>query len=78
VRVPPQLSRFIAEKGSVSLDGTSLTVNAVTRDTLSVLLIPHTLQVTTWGGIRAGSRVNVEIDLMARYAARLAEAAHWQ
>jgi riboflavin synthase len=78
VQVPQELSRFIAEKGSVSLDGTSLTVNAVTRDTLAVLLIPHTLQVTTWSGIRAGSRVNVEIDLMARYAARLAEAARWQ
>jgi riboflavin synthase len=78
VLVPPELSRFIAEKGSVTLDGTSLTVNAVTRDTLSVLLIPHTLQVTTWGAIRPGDRVNVEIDLMARYAARLAEAAAWQ
>lgn len=74
LRAPAAVSRFIAEKGSVSLDGTSLTVNAVAGDTLSVLLIPHSLGVTTWGERRAGDRVNVEVDLMARYAARLAEA----
>ena len=58
-----------------ALDGTSLTVNTVEGDTFSVLLIPHTLAVTTWGERRAGDRLNLEVDLMARYAARLAEAA---
>ena len=72
IRVPMQLSRFIAEKGSVCLDGTSLTVNSVEDDVLSVLLIPHTLAVTTWGALKTGDRMNVEVDLMARYAARLA------
>lgn len=71
VRVPPGLARFIAPKGSVALDGVSLTVNEVERDTFSVLLIPHTLQVTTFGGARAGGRLNIEVDQMARYAARL-------
>ena len=71
VRVPPQLERFVAEKGSVCLDGTSLTVNSVEDDTLSVLLIPHSMSVTTWGERRAGDRLNLEVDLMARYAARL-------
>ena len=74
IRAPRPLARFIAEKGSVALDGTSLTVNAVEGDTFSVLLIPHTLAVTTWGERRAGDRLNLEVDLMARYAARLAEA----
>lgn len=74
LRTPSSLMRFVAEKGSVSLDGTSLTVNAVEGDTFSVLLIPHTLAVTTWGERRAGDRVNLEVDLMARYAARLVEA----
>lgn len=74
LRAPPELARFIAEKGSVSLDGTSLTVNSAEGCDFSVLLIPHTLAVTTWGERRAGDRVNLEIDLMARYAARLAEA----
>lgn len=71
--VPHALSRFIAEKGSVTLDGTSLTVNAVEGDRFSVMLIPHTLTVTTWGERRAGDRINLEVDTMARYAARLAE-----
>jgi riboflavin synthase len=74
IRVPRELARFIAEKGSVSLDGTSLTVNTVERDLFTVFLIPHTLAVTTWGHIRAGDRINLEVDQMARYAARLAEA----
>ena len=73
VRVPRPLARFIAEKGSVALDGASLTVNTVEGDTFSVLLIPHTLAVTTWGERQAGDRLNLEVDLMARYAARLAE-----
>ncbi len=74
IRVPSDLRKFIAEKGSVALDGTSLTVNSIEDDVLSVLLIPHTLAVTTWGTAKAGDRVNLEVDLMARYAARLAEA----
>ncbi|MBL8589852.1 MAG: riboflavin synthase [Methylobacteriaceae bacterium] len=73
VRAPRALSRFIAEKGSVCLEGTSLTVNAVEGDVFSVLLIPHTLAVTTWGTTPSGARVNIEVDLMARYAARLAQ-----
>ena len=73
LRASPGLMRFVAEKGSITLDGTSLTVNAVTADTLSVLIIPHTLAVTTWGERRVGDRMNLEVDLMARYAARLAE-----
>jgi riboflavin synthase len=74
IRVPRALARFIAEKGSVCLDGTSLTVNTVGSDMFSVLIIPHTLSVTTWGERQTGDRLNIEIDLMARYAARLAEA----
>ena len=74
IRAPRPLHRFVAEKGSVCLDGTSLTVNAVDDDLFSVLIIPHTLAVTTWGERRAGDRLNLEVDLMARYAARLAEA----
>ena len=73
LRAPPALSRFIAKKGSVCLDGTSLTVNAVAGDDFTILLIPHTLAVTTWGEKRAGDQLNLEVDLMARYAARLAE-----
>jgi riboflavin synthase len=72
-RVPPALSRFIAPKGSVALDGVSLTVNAVESDRFSVLIIPHTLAVTTFGGLRAGAKVNLEIDQMARYAIRWLE-----
>ena len=74
LRVPAPLSRFIAPKGSVALDGVSLTVNAVAGDTFSVLIIPHTLKVTTLGQLAAGEEVNLEVDLMARYAARLIEA----
>ena len=73
-RAPKDLAKFIAVKGSVALDGTSLTVNAVEGDTFEVLLIPHTLLVTTWGKRKAGERVNIEVDQMARYAARLLEA----
>jgi riboflavin synthase len=74
VRAPKTLARFIAAKGSVCLDGTSLTVNTVDGDVFSVLIIPHTLAVTTWGERQTGDRLNLEVDLMARYAARLAEA----
>ncbi len=73
LRAPPDLSRFIAPKGSVALDGVSLTVNTVEGDTFSVLIIPHTLQVTTLGALTKGDDVNLEIDTMARYAARLLE-----
>ncbi len=73
-RAPKDLAKFIAVKGSVALDGTSLTVNAVEGDTFEVLLIPHTLKVTTWGEREAGDKVKLEIDQMARYAARLMEA----
>jgi len=72
-RAPPELSRFIAAKGSVALDGISLTVNEVEGDKFSVLIIPHTLQVTTLGDRRVGDRLHLEVDLMARYAARLME-----
>jgi riboflavin synthase len=74
LRVPSELARFIAAKGSVALDGVSLTINEVAGDTFSVLIIPHTLAVTTIGTWRMGSEVNLEVDLMARYAARLLEA----
>lgn len=76
IRVPLELSRFIAPKGSVTLDGTSLTVNEAARDTFGVNIIPHTLAVTTWGTLREGDAVNVEIDMLARYVARLAEFQH--
>jgi riboflavin synthase len=71
LRVPSALARFIAPKGSVALDGVSLTVNDVTADTFSVLIIRHTLAVTTIGTWQAGTEVNLEVDLIARYAARL-------
>jgi len=74
IRVPADLARFIAPKGSVALDGVSLTVNKVDGDTFSVLIIPHTLRVTTLGALRVGARINIEVDQMARYAARLLEA----
>jgi riboflavin synthase len=74
LRVPQPLKRFIAQKGSVALDGVSLTVNEVNDDTFSVLIIPHTLGVTTFGALKAGDAINLEIDVMARYAARLLEA----
>jgi len=73
LRAPRELARFIAAKGSVTLDGVSLTVNNAVEDVFSVLIIPHTLQVTTLSDWRAGSEVNLEVDLMARYAARLTE-----
>jgi riboflavin synthase len=73
LRAPETLARFVAPKGSVALDGTSLTVNAVDGTDFDVLLIRHTLEVTTWGDLKAGDFVNFEVDTMARYAARLAE-----
>jgi riboflavin synthase len=72
-RVPADLARFIARKGSVALDGVSLTVNEVVRDSFSVMIVPHTLAVTTLHALAAGDEANLEVDLMARYAARLLE-----
>ena len=72
---PAALSRFIAPKGSVALNGTSLTVNEVAGDSFGVNIIPHTKEVTTWGEIAEGDVVNLEIDTLARYVARLSEAA---
>jgi riboflavin synthase len=73
LRVSKPLARFIAQKGSIALDGVSLTVNDVTADTFSVLIIPHTLAVTTLGSLKHGDSLNLEVDVMARYAARLME-----
>ena len=70
-RTPKDIMRFVAPKGSITLDGTSLTVNEVDGDTFGVNLISHTQSVTSWGGSRTGDRVNLEIDVLARYVARL-------
>ncbi len=70
-KVPVALSRFIAQKGSIALDGISLTVNDVDGVRFGVNIIPHTQKVTTFGKLKAGGRVNLEVDLMARYVARL-------
>ncbi|HWT28407.1 MAG TPA: riboflavin synthase [Methylophilaceae bacterium] len=75
VRAPHALSRYIAVKGSIAIDGVSLTVNHVEKDTFSVNLIPHTLEMTSLRTLGIGSRVNLEIDLIARYVERMAE---WQ
>lgn len=73
IEAPETLARFIAPKGSVALNGTSLTVNAVDHLTFDVLLIRHSQDVTTWGTVQTGDALNLEVDTMARYAARLAE-----
>ncbi|ABG31418.1 riboflavin synthase [Roseobacter denitrificans] len=73
LRAPEALARFIAPKGSVALNGTSLTVNEVDGRDFGINFIPHTKEVTTWGGVRVGDAVNLEIDTLARYVARLAE-----
>lgn len=75
LEAPRDLAKFIAPKGSVALDGTSLTVNRVDVTHFDVLLIHHSLTVTSWGERKVGDRVNIEIDTMARYVARLAQAA---
>ena len=72
-RAPESLARFIAPKGSVALNVTSLTVNEVDGATFGVNIIPHTLAVTTWGTAEAGDLANLEIDTLARYVARLAD-----
>ena len=74
IEAPHALAKFIAEKGSVALDGASLTINKVDGDAFTILLIPHTLAVTIWGAPKAGDDINIEVDVMARYAARLSEA----
>jgi len=73
VEPPAALLRFIAPKGSVAIDGVSLTVNTVAPRHFAVNLIPHTLTVTTLGELKRGARVNLEVDLVARYVARLRE-----
>jgi len=73
LRVPKPLARFVAQKGSVALDGVSLTVNDVADDQFAVLIIPHTLSVTTLGAVKSGDALNLEVDVIARYAARLME-----
>ena len=72
-RAPEALARFIAPKGSVALNGTSLTVNEVSGRDFGINFIPHTRDVTTWGGVALGDLVNLEVDTMARYVARLRE-----
>jgi riboflavin synthase len=74
-RAPEDLAKFIAPKGSVTLNGTSLTVNDVDGCEFGINMIPHTKSVTTWGGAKVGDRINLEIDTLARYVARLQE---WQ
>ncbi|MCP4072420.1 MAG: riboflavin synthase [Hyphomicrobiales bacterium] len=73
LQAPDALAKFIAPKGSVTLDGTSLTVNGVDGSRFDILLIKHTLEVTTWGTVKIGDNINIEIDQMARYAARLSQ-----
>ena len=74
LRAPNDLARFIASKGSVALNGTSLTVNEVEGNVFGINFIPHTKDFTTWGDVALGDMVNLEIDTLARYVARLAEA----
>ncbi|MEM6888002.1 MAG: riboflavin synthase [Pseudomonadota bacterium] len=73
LQAPKDLARFIAPKGSVALNGTSLTVNEVDGSDFGINFIPHTKEVTTWGDVVVGDRVNLEIDTLARYVARLSE-----
>ena len=73
IRAPKPLHRFIAPKGSITVEGVSLTVNEVDDDVFGVNIIPHTWEVTTLGGVGAGARVNLEIDMLARYLARWRE-----
>lgn len=72
-RVAPEIAPYIAPKGSVAIDGVSLTVNDVDGETFGINIIPHTAAVTTFGTLQPGSRVNIEVDTMARYVARLRE-----
>ncbi|MEQ9520868.1 MAG: riboflavin synthase [Parvibaculum sp.] len=72
-RAPDALKKFVAPKGSVTLSGTSLTVNEVEGDIFGVNIIPHTQEVTTWGQAKVGDKINLEIDVLARYVARLTQ-----
>lgn len=72
-RVPPELARFIARKGSIAIDGVSLTVNDADQDSFGVNIIPHTAEVTGFSMLKPGDFVNIEIDMLARYVARLAD-----
>jgi riboflavin synthase len=76
LEAPPELARYIASKGSVAIDGISLTVNEVAQNRFGINVIPHTLTHTTLGARTRGDKVNLEVDLVARYVARLVEAAH--
>jgi len=75
IEMAENIKPFIADKGSVCLDGTSLTVNKVCKDHFEIMLIPHTLEVTTWGKTQAGDLINLEIDTFARYVARYVDTA---
>ncbi|MEI2790704.1 MAG: riboflavin synthase [Steroidobacteraceae bacterium] len=70
-QVPSELARYVARKGSICIDGVSLTVNGARGDRFDVNLVPHTLEVTTLGGLQSGSRVNLEVDIIARYVERM-------
>jgi riboflavin synthase len=74
IRVPQALARYVARKGSVALDGVSLTVNAVEQQEFEVNLVPHTLAVTTLAALAVGERINLEVDMIARYLERLVHA----
>ncbi len=74
VEVPPELARYVARKGSICVDGVSLTVNGVSGRRFDVNLVPHTLELTTLGDYRPGTRVNLEVDIIARYLERMLEA----
>jgi Riboflavin synthase alpha chain len=69
--LPPKLARYVVEKGSIAVDGVSLTVTAVTADAFAVALIPATLQLTVLGGKRPGDPVNIEVDILAKYVEKL-------
>ena len=74
--MPKDLGRYLARKGSICIDGVSLTVNRVEDEVFEVNLIPHTLEATTLGRLKSGASVNLEVDLIARYVARLLEASN--
>lgn len=73
IRAPHMLARYIANKGSIAVDGVSLTVNVIEQDIFNINIIPHTLQATTLKNLGLGSRVNLEVDMIARYVERLAQ-----
>ena len=74
VEAPPELLRYCVEKGSIAIDGVSLTIAALRDDAFEVALVPHTLEVTTLGALRRGDPVNVEVDVLAKYVERLVAA----